>query len=129
MPLTRVYLALTAADLDRLADEGTLGAARRPAHAVTPAVGTPGLTTDAEDRLRIEVSDEDSRLPRFEPVGDDALGGRGLTLVAALAGAHGVRASDLGKTVWVDLIGPAGRTSAEVTVQVRVPPHRVPAGS
>ena len=49
MPLTRVYLALTPADLDRLADEGTLGAAPRPAHAVTPAVGTPGLTTDAEE--------------------------------------------------------------------------------
>ena len=49
MPLTRVYLALTPADLDRLADEETLGGARRPAHAVTPAVGTPGLTTDVEE--------------------------------------------------------------------------------
>ena len=49
MPLTRVYLALTPADLDALAAEGTLGSPPRRAHAVTPAVGTPGLTTDAEE--------------------------------------------------------------------------------
>ncbi len=48
MPLTRVYLALTPADLDALAEEGTLGGSPRRAHAVTPALGTPGLTTDVE---------------------------------------------------------------------------------
>ncbi len=48
MPLTRVYLPLTAADLDALAAGGTLGPAV-PAHAVTPALGRPGLTTDEEE--------------------------------------------------------------------------------
>ena len=49
MPLTRVYLPLTPADLTGLAQERPLGPAPRPAHAVTPALGKPGLVTDEEE--------------------------------------------------------------------------------
>ncbi len=49
MPITRVYLALTAEHLASLAGGGALGPAPVPAHAVTTALGKPGLTTDQEE--------------------------------------------------------------------------------
>lgn len=49
MPLTRVYLPLTAPDLATLAEGGSLGRPPVPAHAVTPLLGRPGLTTDEEE--------------------------------------------------------------------------------
>ena len=49
MPLTRVYLPLTAADLTALAEGRAVGPAPRAAHAVTPALGKPGLVTDEEE--------------------------------------------------------------------------------
>lgn len=49
MPLTRVYLPLTPADLTALAEGRALGPAPLTAHAVTPALGKPGLVTDEEE--------------------------------------------------------------------------------
>ncbi len=49
MPLTRVYVPLTPADLGALAGAGGLLSPPVRAHAVTPAVGSPGLTTDEEE--------------------------------------------------------------------------------
>jgi hypothetical protein len=49
MPLTRVYLPVTPEDLETLASGGALGPVPLPAHAVTPALGRPGLTTDEEE--------------------------------------------------------------------------------
>ena len=49
MPLTRVYLPLTAADLDALMDGLDLGPEPIAAHAVTPALGRPGIGTDEEE--------------------------------------------------------------------------------
>ena len=49
MPLTRVYLALTPSDLADLADGRAVGPVPLPAHAVTPALGRPGLVTDEEE--------------------------------------------------------------------------------
>ncbi|HET7761088.1 MAG TPA: hypothetical protein VFL46_01930 [Phycicoccus sp.] len=49
MPLARVSLVATAADLDALAAGRPLGPAPLAAHAVTPALGRPGLTTDEEE--------------------------------------------------------------------------------
>lgn len=49
MPQTRVYLPLTAADLDALMDGAELGPVPLAAHGVTPALGRPGLTVDEEE--------------------------------------------------------------------------------
>ena len=49
MPLTRVYLALTTDDLTALGEGRGLGPAPIHAHAVTPALGSPGLVTDEEE--------------------------------------------------------------------------------
>ena len=49
MPLTRVYLALTADDLAALGTGRPLGPVPLHAHAVTPALGKPGLVVDEEE--------------------------------------------------------------------------------
>jgi hypothetical protein len=49
VPLTRVYLPLTSADLTALSEGRPIGPAPRAAHAVTPALGRPGLVTDEEE--------------------------------------------------------------------------------
>ena len=49
MPLTRVYLALTTDDLTALGEGRPLGPPPVHAHAVTPALGSPGLVTDEEE--------------------------------------------------------------------------------
>ncbi len=49
MPLTRVYLPLTAEDLDDLSAGRDLGPVPLAAHGVTPALGRPGLTTGEEE--------------------------------------------------------------------------------
>lgn len=49
MPLTRVYLALTADDVAALGAGRPLGPAPIHAHAVTAALGRPGLVTDEEE--------------------------------------------------------------------------------
>jgi len=55
-------------------------------------------------RLRVEVFDDNSRLPTFALVPPDANSGRGLTLVQALAGAWGVETHvDTGKTIWFEV--------------------------
>ncbi len=49
MPSTRVYLALDPEQLTTLAEGGAAGPAPLPAHAVTTALGKPGLITDQEE--------------------------------------------------------------------------------
>jgi anti-sigma regulatory factor (Ser/Thr protein kinase) len=57
-----------------------------------------------EGRLRVEVSDDNSRLPSFALVPTDASSGRGLMLVQTLAGAWGVDAHvEDGKTIWFEV--------------------------
>lgn len=56
------------------------------------------------DRLLVEVQDEDSRLPVLQEHNDwDALGGRGLPLVAALSTRWGAHPCPAGKVVWAEL--------------------------
>lgn len=62
----------------------------------------------AADRLRVEVRDFASRLPRpYVPTADDGTHGRGLVLVQTLADAWGVDAGapGCGKVVWFELHG------------------------
>jgi anti-sigma regulatory factor (Ser/Thr protein kinase) len=53
--------------------------------------------------LRVDVGDENSQLPRQKPTEHDALGGRGLQIVALLATRWGVYDQPMGKTVWFEL--------------------------
>lgn len=58
--------------------------------------------------IHVEVADDDPGLPRQRRAGLEGLGGRGLALVAALAGDWGVRLAPPGKVVWFDLPVPPG---------------------
>ena len=54
-------------------------------------------------RVRVAVGDENTRLPMRRESDPEALDGRGIALVEALADAHGVDVGSLGKTVWFDV--------------------------
>ncbi|MGI4896055.1 MAG: ATP-binding protein, partial [Janthinobacterium lividum] len=53
--------------------------------------------------VRVAVADENTRLPQRRRVDPDALNGRGIALMEALADSHGVELGPLGKTVWFDV--------------------------
>lgn len=53
--------------------------------------------------LRVEVSDGSTRAPRPRSADADAEGGRGLTLVDALASRWGTELTATGKTVWFEV--------------------------
>ncbi len=59
-------------------------------------------------RVRVGVGDENTRLPLRREADPEALNGRGMALVEALADAHGVEVGTLGKTVWFDVATAAG---------------------
>ncbi|WP_408646364.1 ATP-binding protein [Streptomyces jeddahensis] len=64
--------------------------------------------TATDPTVRIEVEDaKGEQLPAIRPAGGDAEGGRGLVLVAALAGRWGAdpRTDGVGKTVWAEVRG------------------------
>ena len=61
-----------------------------------------GVTATA-DRVRIEVGDDGGHAPAPRPAGPDAVDGRGLHLIDALAGQWGVREERAGKTVWLQV--------------------------
>lgn len=54
------------------------------------------------DRVRVEVLDEDTRLPVLLAPDAQSLSGRGLALVAALALTWGAERSASGKSVWAE---------------------------
>ena len=56
--------------------------------------------------LHVSVHDENSRHPARVREDPDALDGRGLTLVAALASSWGVQDDPTGKAVWFELVLP-----------------------
>ncbi|MDI3407658.1 ATP-binding protein [Streptomyces cavernicola] len=71
-------------------------------------VGLKVLYTDNE--LRVEVTDCNPEPAQHKPADDEAVSGRGLFLVAALAHDWGV--SDDGTTTWATFRVPAGRLPA-----------------
>ncbi len=92
----------------RLCDDAKLIVSELVGNAVRHAGTDIGLTLLARrEGLRMEVSDGSSRpvRPRIATPADE--GGRGLTLVDALASHHGVRRSATGKMVWAELDTPA----------------------
>ena len=73
-------------------------------HAGTPCV----VRVDVDDqRVRVEVRDEDPRLPTVKDYGPDAVTGRGLHIVESLSDRWGVDGDERGKTVWFELDRPS----------------------
>jgi anti-sigma regulatory factor (Ser/Thr protein kinase) len=69
------------------------------------------VTIERGTRLRVEVDDGDPRMPHPRDYGVDAMSGRGLHLVKALARASGAALSDSGKSVWFELDWPSRMVS------------------
>ncbi|WP_328924295.1 SpoIIE family protein phosphatase [Streptomyces sp. NBC_00190] len=68
----------------------------------TEGGGHVGMRLMADGRIRIEVEDSSSALPRRREAGDWAVSGRGLMLVDQLADAWGVEPRGGGKCVWCE---------------------------
>ncbi|NJP48636.1 SpoIIE family protein phosphatase [Streptomyces sp. SBST2-5] len=71
-------------------------------HTEGAAVVTLRVLTGAERRLRVEVEDSSSALPRRREAGDSGVSGRGLLLVELLSDMWGVEARGGGKCVWCE---------------------------
>lgn len=70
-------------------------------NAVRHGAGPVGVHLTWEDRgVRIEVEDRSPKWPLLQAVDVDAVSGRGLLLVEALAGGWGVERTENGKSVW-----------------------------
>lgn len=64
-----------------------------------------GFTVRIERRggVRVEVDDDDPRLPHVRDYRVDAASGRGMRMIAALARTSGAAPNGSGKTVWFEL--------------------------
>ncbi|MDI3403906.1 SpoIIE family protein phosphatase [Streptomyces cavernicola] len=76
-------------------------------HTDGAAVVTLRVLSGVDRRLRVEVEDTSSALPRRREAGDDGVSGRGLLLVDRLADVWGVEPRGSGKCVWCEFIVPA----------------------
>ncbi|MDH2388002.1 SpoIIE family protein phosphatase [Streptomyces sp. HNM0663] len=70
------------------------------------AIVTIRVLSAMERRLRVEVEDRSSALPRRRDAGESGVSGRGLMLVDRLAEAWGVESRGSGKCVWCEFIIP-----------------------
>ncbi|MDG9718958.1 SpoIIE family protein phosphatase [Streptomyces sp. DH24] len=75
-------------------------------HTEGAAVVTLRLLTGPDRRLRVEVEDSSSALPRRRDAGEGAVSGRGLLLVELLSDSWGVEARGGGKCVWSEFLTP-----------------------
>ncbi|MFF2502868.1 SpoIIE family protein phosphatase [Streptomyces sp. NPDC058067] len=76
-------------------------------HTDGPAVVTVRVITASDRRLRVDVEDTSSALPRRREAGEDGVSGRGLLLVDLLTDVWGVDARGSGKCVWCEFVVPA----------------------
>ncbi|MFD9307233.1 SpoIIE family protein phosphatase [Streptomyces sp. NPDC060048] len=86
-------------EIELVADELIVNALM---HTDGPAIVTLRVLTGPERRLRVEVEDRSSALPRRREAGDSGVSGRGLLLVERLADAWGVEPRGSGKCVWCE---------------------------
>ncbi|WP_435224775.1 SpoIIE family protein phosphatase [Streptomyces sp. Tue6028] len=75
-------------------------------HTEGPAIVTLRVLTGSDRRLRAEVEDASSALPRRREAGESGVSGRGLLLVDRLTDVWGVEARGGGKCVWCEFIVP-----------------------
>ncbi|MET7452624.1 SpoIIE family protein phosphatase [Streptomyces sp. NPDC005574] len=73
-------------------------------HTEGASVVTLRVLTGRERRLRVDVEDSSSALPRRREAGDSGVSGRGLLLVDRLADRWGVEARGGGKCVWCEFL-------------------------
>ncbi|WP_369056068.1 SpoIIE family protein phosphatase [Kineococcus terrestris] len=98
--------ALSAWDVGHVLDEAELVLSEVVTNALVHTEGEAvvGLRLDRDaGRLTLSVRDRSTRHPRERHADEDALGGRGLGIVEAVADAWGVSAEGDGKTVWAEL--------------------------
>ncbi|MEC4019559.1 SpoIIE family protein phosphatase [Streptomyces sp. H27-D2] len=75
-------------------------------HTDDGATVTVRLMAGAERRLRLDVADRSSTLPRRREPGEAGVSGRGLLLVDRLADIWGVESRGTGKSVWCEFVLP-----------------------
>ncbi|MER7759856.1 SpoIIE family protein phosphatase [Streptomyces sp. NPDC097619] len=98
-------------------------------HTDGPAVVTLRVLSGTQRRLRVEVEDRSSALPRRREAGDSGVSGRGLMLVDRLADVWGVESRGSGKCVWCEFTvpqeqsrpRPAGGTAGGTGAEARRP--------
>ncbi|WP_369250944.1 SpoIIE family protein phosphatase [Streptomyces sp. R41] len=76
-------------------------------HTEGSAIVTLRVLAGSDRRLRAEVEDSSSALPRRREAGESGVSGRGLLLVDRLTDVWGVEARGGGKCVWCEFIVPA----------------------
>ncbi|MFJ3289665.1 SpoIIE family protein phosphatase [Streptomyces sp. NPDC086669] len=75
-------------------------------HTEGAAVVTLRVLAGSDRRLRVEVEDSSSALPRRRDAGESGVSGRGLLLVDLLTDVWGVEARGGGKAVWCEFVVP-----------------------
>lgn len=90
-------------DVELVADELITNALM---HTEGAAIVTLRVVSDTDRRLRVEVEDSSSALPRRRDAGDSGVSGRGLLLVDLLTDVWGVEARGGGKCVWCEFVVP-----------------------
>ncbi|MFF0746011.1 SpoIIE family protein phosphatase [Streptomyces sp. NPDC004111] len=90
-------------EIELVADELMVNALM---HTDGGAVLTVRMLTAPERRLRVEVADSSSALPRRREAGESAVSGRGLLLVDRLADVWGVEPRGQGKALWCEFTVP-----------------------
>ncbi|WP_030793133.1 SpoIIE family protein phosphatase [Streptomyces sp. NRRL S-920] len=81
-------------------------------HTDGSAIVTLRVLTGTDRRLRVDVEDSSSALPRRREAGEEGVSGRGLLLVDRLTDVWGVDARGGGKCVWCEFIVPARKERA-----------------
>lgn len=105
---------LTAWEIAELVDSAAVIVSELVTNAVLHARTVIQLRLSLERRsLRIEVFDENPRLPTTSSCPPEATSGRGLALVSALASSWGIEHSDDGKVVWAELGQPGVKDDSE----------------
>ncbi|MFF4493543.1 SpoIIE family protein phosphatase [Streptomyces sp. NPDC001546] len=100
----RAWGARSRADeIELVADELIVNALM---HTDGPAIVTLRVLSGPQRRLRVEVEDRSSALPRRREAGDAGVSGRGLMLVDRLADVWGVEPRGSGKCVWCEFVVP-----------------------
>ncbi|MGA4996790.1 SpoIIE family protein phosphatase [Streptomyces arboris] len=90
-------------EIELAADELTTNALM---HTDGGAVVTIRVMAGSERRLRVDVEDRSSALPRRRDAGSEGVSGRGLMLVDRLADVWGVESRGTGKCVWCEFLIP-----------------------